>query len=58
MIHLFEILLKSIGIAILLMIAICFQNKLVRMGIVIFIYSFSFFKIILGGDKNISRIDK
>lgn len=43
MIHLFKILLKSIIIAILLMIAICFESMLIRMGIVIFIYSFSFF---------------
>lgn len=54
MIHLLKMILKSICIAILLMIAFCFESMLIRMGIVIFIYSFSFF-ITLKKRMNIRR---
>ena len=43
----------SLFLAFLLFLAICFEDFKVRMGIVIFMYSFSFFIIMkFGGDYN------
>ena len=48
-----KMFLISMFLAFLLLIAICFENFKIRMGIVIFMYSFSFFIIMkFGGDYN------
>ena len=48
-----KMFLLSMYLAFLLLIAICFESFKIRMGIVIFMYSFSFFIIMkFGGDYN------
>ena len=48
-----RVFLLSIFLAFLLSITMCFEDFKIRMGIIIFMYSFSFFIIMkFGGDYN------